>query len=191
MHFEQRLRRLLTIGGVVCCGVASSASELAFVDRSVEAGLDIVTYSGSLEKPHILESTGNGVLVLDYDGDGFEDLYFAAAYRLPADEAETSAASGRLYRNRGDGRFVEITREAGIIVPMYGHGGCVGDANGDGLPDLYLTAFGPNVLFINDGDGTFSNGTAAAEVGDPGWSIGATFFDADRDGDEGRLFRSQ
>ena len=184
MHLEQRLRRLLTIGALVSCAAGVSGSELVFIDRSVEAGLDIVAYSGSLEKPHILESTGNGVLVLDYDLDGYEDLYFAAAYRLPADDSETSAASGRLYRNQGDRHFVDITREAGMIVSIYGHGGCVGDANGDGLPDLYLTAFGPNVLFINRGDGTFLNDTAAAAVGDPGWSIGATFFDADRDGDE-------
>ncbi|MEJ2085581.1 MAG: CRTAC1 family protein [Acidobacteriota bacterium] len=184
MHPEHRLRRLLTIGGLACSAASASERGVEFFDRSVEAGLDLVTYSGSIEKPHILESTGNGVLVLDFDRDGYEDLYFSAAYRLPADEADPDPASGRLYRNLGNGRFVARTREAEMIIHMYGHGGCVGDANGDGLPDLYLTAFGPNVLLINEGDGTFTDVTAEAEVGDSGWSIGATFFDADGDGDE-------
>ena len=164
-----------------------------FADRAAAAGLDLVSWSGSAEKPHILESTGNGVLALDYDGDGFQDLYFVAAYRLPCPGSAGGEAAhpdrtgdtpgSRLYRNRGDGTFADVTARSRAGLQVYGHGGCVGDADGDGLPDLYVTAFGPNVLLRNRGDGTFEDATAEAGVGDPGWSIGCAFLDADLDGD--------
>ncbi|MFQ5789644.1 MAG: CRTAC1 family protein [Acidobacteriota bacterium] len=154
-----------------------------FVDRTEEARLDVVTYSGGKDKNHILESTGNGVLVFDYDLDGFQDVYFVNAYRLPR-RGEMEPHRSVLYRNNQDGTFTDVTAAAGVGAAMYGHGGSVGDIDGDGLPDLYLTAFGPNLLFRNNGDGTFSDRTEAAGTGDPGWSIGATFFDADGDGDQ-------
>jgi hypothetical protein len=168
---------LLAIGSA-----ATHGAELPrFADRTDAAGLTIVTYSGGEEKNHILESAGNGVLVVDYDLDGWQDLYFAAAYRLPRAAGDER---GALYRNLGDGTFADVTAAAGVGARVYGHGGCVGDVDGDGAPDLYLTALGPNVLYRNDGDGTFSDVTAQAGVGDPGPSIGATFFDADADGDQ-------
>ncbi|MCP3959348.1 MAG: VCBS repeat-containing protein, partial [bacterium] len=140
-----------------------------FVDRSEAAGLRIVTYSGGTEKNHILESSGNGILVLDYDRDGYPDLYFVAAHRLapqeplpstklhgPAPPHQESVArrnalqvsppgAGReersaLYHNNGDGTFTDVTQAAGVAARVYGHGGCVGDVDGDGLPDIYLTA---------------------------------------------------
>ncbi len=155
---------------------------LTFVDRTEAAGLRIVTYSGGGEKNHILESTGNGVLVLDYDLDGDPDLYFVAAHRLPRAAVESR---GALYRNNGDATFTDVTEAAGVAARgVYGHGGCVGDFDGDGLPDLYLTAVGPNVLYRNEGDGTLTDVTEQAGVGDAGASLGATFFDADADGDQ-------
>jgi enediyne biosynthesis protein E4 len=165
---------------------AAAAQTPRFVDATAASGIDLVTWSGSVEKPHILESTGNGVLVLDYDGDGFEDLYFVAAYRLPRrqdgdrDPGERSA----LYRNQGDGTFLDVSARAGVAARVYGNGGCVGDVDGDGLPDLYVTAFGPNLLYRNQGDGTFRELGEAAGVADGRWSLGATLFDADGDGDE-------
>jgi hypothetical protein len=154
-----------------------------FEDRSVDSGLEIVTYSGSVEKPHILESDGNGVLVLDYDGDGYQDLYFVAAFRIPRRE-EAEEERSALYRNLGDGTFAEVSQQAGVGARVYGHGGCVGDYNGDGLPDIYLTAYGDNILYRNNGDGTFTDVTEEAGVAEPAWSIGATFLDADGDGDQ-------
>ncbi len=154
-----------------------------FRDSTQSAGLAVVTWSGSVEKPHILESTGNGVLAFDYDGDGFQDLLFVSAFRLPRNAAADDERSV-LYRNQGDGTFLDVTEASGIDLRLYGHGGCIGDANGDGLPDIYVTNYGPNVLYLNSGDGSFVDSTAAAGVGDPGWGIGATFFDADGDGDQ-------
>ena len=134
------------------------------------------------EKPHILESTANGVLALDYDFDGFVDLFFASAYRLPRGSAEDERSA--LYRNNGDGTFSDVTLAAGVDVRAYGHGGCVGDFDADGLPDIYLTILGPNILFRNNGDGTFtdvSKASGVAAVSAPG--MGMVSADYDRDGD--------
>ena len=155
----------------------------AFTDRTESSNLRLVTHSGGVEKNHILESTGNGVLVLDYDRDGYQDLYFVNAYRLSSSGSMEPHANA-LYRNQGNGAFVDVTASAGVGAFVYGHGGCVGDVDADGLPDLYVTAFGPNILYRNNGDGTFTDITEKAGVGDPRWSIGAAFFDADRDGDQ-------
>ena len=154
-----------------------------FEDHSAGSGLEIVTYSGSVEKPHILESDGNGVLVLDYDGDGYQDLYFVAAFRIPRRE-EAEEERSALYRNLGNSTFIEVSHQAGVGARAYGHGGCVGDYNADGLPDIYLTAYGDNILYRNNGDGTFTDVTKEAGVSEPAWSIGATFLDADGDGDQ-------
>jgi hypothetical protein len=167
---------------LVSTGLAGS-SPPRFTDRAEAAGLAVVTYSGGEDKNHILESTGNGVLALDYDSDGDQDLYFVNAFRL-SELDERPAYGSVLYRNEGNRRFVDVTAAAGVGATVYGHGGCVGDADGDGLADIYLTAFGPNILYRNNGDGSFSEVTARAGVGDLRWSIGATFFDADGDGDQ-------
>ncbi len=167
-------------------GVAPSAAAVSprveFVDSADRAGFTVVTVSGGPEKNHILESTGNGVLLLDYDGDGLLDVYFVNAERfLPGNQVEPH--SNVLYRNRGDGTFQDVTGEAGVASDAFGAGGAVVDYDNDGLPDIYLTNWGPNVLFRNRGDGTFEDVTARTGVGDPRWSLGAAFFDADGDGD--------
>ncbi|MDX1642790.1 MAG: CRTAC1 family protein [Thermoanaerobaculia bacterium] len=160
------------------------ADEVAprFTDRAAERGLVAVAYSGGPDKAHILESTGNGVLVLDYDGDGDQDLYLVHALRL--DEfGRRPAEPSRLYRNDGE-VFVDVSGRAGVGAGIYGHGGSVGDVDGDGLPDIYLTAYGANLLYRNNGDGTFDEIGVASGVAGDDWSIGATFFDADGDGDQ-------
>jgi hypothetical protein len=180
-----RCSYLLCIAGisVLLLPPAAESQLPRFEDRTAAAGITVVTNSGSIEKPHILESTANGVLALDYDLDGFVDLFFASAYRLPQGSAEQDERSA-LYRNNGDGTFTDVSLAAGVDVRAYGHGGCVGDFDADGLPDIYLTILGPNILLRNNGDGTFADVTEEAGVGDPGPSIGATFFDADGDGDQ-------
>jgi hypothetical protein len=163
-------------------GLSSAGPRIEFVDSTDRAGFEVVTTSGGTEKNHILESTGNGVLLLDYDADGLLDVYFVNAHRLlPGRKSEPH--SNALYRNRGDGTFEDVTREAGVGSDAFGSGGVVSDVDNDGLPDIYITNWGANVLFRNKGDGTFDDVTARAGVGDPHWSIGATFLDTDRDGD--------
>jgi hypothetical protein len=156
-----------------------------FEERAAAWGLTAIAWSGGPDKSHILESTGNGVLAVDYDRDGDQDLYLVHAFRLE-ELGRRAEGSSRLYRNDGDG-FIDVTERAGLGAGVgagfYGHGGCVGDADGDGLADLYVTAFGPNRLYLANGDGTFREAAAAAGVAGSDWSIGATFFDADGDGD--------
>ncbi len=166
----------------VFLALLNSGPHVRFEDRTESAGFDVVTWSGGAEKKHILESTGNGVLLLDYDLDGLLDVYFVNAIRLLPGR-KTEPHSNTLYRNRGDGTFADVTREAGVGTSAFGVGGAVSDVDNDGLPDIYVTNWGPNALFRNKGDGTFEDWTTRAGVGDPRWSVGATFFDPDEDGD--------
>ena len=134
----------------------------------------------------MVETNGGGVVVFDYDGDGDEDVFLASGGLLPGAEQPAWAGS-RLYRNdrvgRG-GRFVDVTERSGlsaIPVELYASGGVAGDVDGDGDLDLYLTAFGPNRLWLNRGDGTFESVTCGAET--PDWSASAALADVDGDGD--------
>jgi hypothetical protein len=162
--------------------VGASPPAIQFIDQAKTAGLSVVTYTGGLEKNHILESTGNGVLVFDYDGDFDQDFYFVNAYRFPK-RGQTEPHANVLYQNQGNGTFRDVTKSAGVAAAVYGQGGCIGDVDNDGWPDMYITNFGPNILYRNNGNGAFTDITARASVGDPKWSIGCSFFDADRDGD--------
>jgi enediyne biosynthesis protein E4 len=120
--------------------------------------------------------------MFDYDGDGWLDLYFATTRNLPLG-APTKSGGNRLYRNRGDGTFEDVTRRAGVGFNGFNHGVAVGDVDNDGFPDLFLANFGPNVLYLNNGDGTFRDASAASGVQCAPWSSGAAMFDYDRDGD--------
>jgi enediyne biosynthesis protein E4 len=172
---------------IVCCAVLLAAAtpnnSIEFVDRAQSAKLNVITYTGGTEKNHILESTGNGVLLLDYDADFDLDIYFVNAFRFPK-KGQTEPNRNVLYRNEGNFTFTDVTTASGTGAAVYGQGGCVGDVDNDGLPDMYITNFGPDILYRNNGNGTFSDITAKANVSDSRWSIGCTFFDADKDGDQ-------
>lgn len=127
--------------------------------------------------------------LLDYDGDGWLDIYFVNGARLedpmPArrrPDKRDPRFWNRLYRNLQDGTYQDVTEEAGVKGEGYGMGAAVGDFDNDGAPDLYVTNFGPNLLYRNNGDKTFSDGTTSTATGDPRWSASAAFFDYDNDG---------
>ncbi|MFN3649774.1 MAG: CRTAC1 family protein [Armatimonadota bacterium] len=124
----------------------------------------------------ILQTTGAGCAVWDYDGDGWMDLYLI-------DGVHAAGGGNRLYRNRGDGTFEDVTQAAGVAGQGYGMGCAVGDYDGDGDPDLYLANHGRNLLYRNNGDGTFTDVTDAAGVAAGGWSAVAAFLDVEGDGD--------
>ncbi|MDR3632191.1 MAG: CRTAC1 family protein [Isosphaeraceae bacterium] len=130
---------------------------------------------------HFPTNLGSGVALLDYDGDGWLDVYFANTRNLPLD-ATTTARGNRLYRNRADGTFEDVTDRAGTGFRGFNHGVTVGDVDNDGFPDLFLTNFGPNVLYLNNGDGSFRDATAGSGLEGPPWSTGAAFLDYDGDG---------
>ncbi len=139
------------------------------------------THTSAPEKKYIVESMGGGVLLLDYDHDGWLDIYFTNS---PTVEMAIKGQKSRsaLYRNNHDGTFTDVTDKAGVATPCFAMGGAVGDYNNDGWPDIYVTCLGGNVLYRNNGDGTFTDVTAKAGVADGRWSTGAAFGDYDGDG---------
>ena len=154
---------------------------MSFSDATAASGVTTVTWCGRPEKPHLLESGGDGLALFDYDADGDLDLYLVSGWRLEGARV-AERPKNALWRNRGDGTFEDVTAEAGAGDDGWGTGCAVGDFDGDGRPDLLVTNFGPDVLYRNEGGGRFS--VVADFHGIDGWSTGACFFDADGDGDE-------
>ncbi len=139
------------------------------------------SHTSSAEKKYIFESMSGGVVVIDYDRDGWPDLYFTNAPTINM-AASGQRVLGALYHNNHDGTFTDVTQKAGLTKPCLAMGGAVGDYDNDGWPDLYITCLGGNTLYHNDGDGTFTDVTAKAGVADGRWSAGASFGDYDGDG---------
>jgi hypothetical protein len=150
---------------------------------SQEWGLSFRHHHGGTGQFYMPETMGSGVAIFDYDGDGDPDVFFVDSGAMPGYQGETPRSV--LLRNDG-GRFVDVTTRSGIQVTGYGMGATAGDVDGDGDPDLYVTAFGPDQLFRNNGDGTFTDATAKAGLvvlGKPLWGAAAAFADTDGDGD--------
>jgi enediyne biosynthesis protein E4 len=156
--------------------------------RAIPQLIDIAAKSGIKfqhtnvpEKKYIVESMGGGVVLIDYDRDGWPDIFFT---NNPSVEQQLKNvhADGALYHNNHDGTFTDATSRSGIKTACFGMGGSVGDFNNDGWPDLYLTCLGGNVLYRNNGDGTFTDVTSKAGVADGRWSTGSAFGDFDGDG---------
>lgn len=163
---------------------AQTLPNVQFVDVTKEAGIGFVHVNGARGKKLLPETMGSGVAVLDYNGDGRPDLFFVNSQAWPGEQPDGQPPPTQaLYRNDGQGRFEDVTQEAGLALTCYGQGVAVGDFDNDGDPDLYITAVGGNFLFRNDG-GKFTDATqeAGAATGD-GWPSSAAFFDMDNDGD--------
>ena len=132
-------------------------------------------------KRYIVESMSGGVILLDYDRDGWPDIYFTNAPTVEM-AIKGQKSLGVLYHNNHDGTFTDVTAKSGLSTPCFAMGGAIGDYNNDGWPDLYVTCLGGNILYRNNGDGTFTDVTAKAGVADGRWSTGAAFGDYDGDG---------
>jgi hypothetical protein len=153
-----------------------------FVDVAAAAGLREPTFYGGVESTkYILESTGCGCAFLDYDNDGWLDVFLLCGTRL---EGAPEGATNRLYKNNRDGTFTDVTDKAGLHAVGWACGVCVGDYNNDGFDDIFCTNFGQNILYRNNGDGTFSDVTKAAGLLNelPRWGAGCSFLDYNRDG---------
>jgi enediyne biosynthesis protein E4 len=157
----------------------------SFASIGREAGLAAATVFGGREtNRYLLETTGCGVAMFDYDGDGLQDLFFVNGTTLEGFPAGQEPRP-HLYRNTGGARFEDVTVAAGLNDQFgWGQGACAGDYDNDGFPDLFVTYYGRNRLFHNTGRGRFEDVTAAAGLAEPGtrWGTGCAFLDYDRDG---------
>ncbi len=155
-----------------------------FIDVSQQAGLTAQNVSGNeTKKKFLVEMNGSGIAFLDYNNDGYVDLFVVNGSRFDPDHS-TPQPTSHLYRNNGDGTFTDVTEAAGLKGSGWGQGACAGDYDNDGWEDLFVTYYGQNKLFHNQGDGTFREVAAAAGVaGQEGhWNSGCSFVDYDRDG---------
>ena len=167
-------------------GRAAQLDPLPFSFRNVarEAGIDFTTtFGGTTNNTYLLETTGTGVALIDYDGDGLLDLFFVNGTTLegfPAGKTPTN----HLFRNRGNGAFADVTDRAGLTASGWGQGACVGDYDNDGHDDLFVTYYGQNRLYHNDGAGRFTDVTRKAGLAQSRtrWNTGCAFVDYDRDG---------
>jgi hypothetical protein len=139
------------------------------------------THASSEQKRYIFESMSGGVIIFDYDRDGWPDIYFTNAPTIEM-ALQKKFPPGALYHNNHDGTFTDVTQKAGLTKLFLAMGGAVGDYDNDGWPDLYITSLGGNTLYHNNGDGTFTDVTAKAGVAEGRWSAGASFGDYDGDG---------
>jgi enediyne biosynthesis protein E4 len=196
----QVMPRIAVISGLLAVHIVlgatpTSGSREAFRDVASEAGLEFWQFSGATGEHYFPESVGSGGAFFDYDGDGDLDVYLVQGRSLnpargPA-KALVPVPSGwrpgnRLFRNElvptGTLAFTDVTARAGVGLDRIGMGVATGDFDNDGHVDLYVTNYGPNVLFRNRGDGTFEDVTSAAGVSARGWSTSAAWIDYDRDG---------
>ncbi len=159
----------------------SGALAVQFTEVASQVGITFKHQDGRSKEKYEVETFGSGVAWLDYDNDGFLDLYFANGANLFGGQRSLGNV---LYRNTGQGRFVDVTREAGVAGNgNYATGVAVGDYDNDGFLDLYVTSYGASLLYRNNGNGAFTDVTEKVGVKGGRWGSSAGFFDYDRDGD--------
>ena len=155
-----------------------------FVDVASKAGITVRNVNGGINsKRYIIEATGSGVAIIDYDRDGWPDIFLVNGRALH-DDATSNIPTSHLYHNNHDGTFTDVTAKAGLKAFGWGQGACIGDYDNDGYDDIYVTSYGKNHLYHNKGDGTFtdvSDKSGAAGTGKE-WGTGCAFIDYDRDG---------
>ncbi len=158
---------------------------IPFRDVTQQAGLAFNHENGADGERLLPETMGGGVAFLDFDNDGYADLFFVNSTTWPWSDRQEKPGRAALYRNKGDGTFENVTRGSGIEAPLYGMGVATADYDGDGQVDLFVTAVGENRLYRNIGGGRFVDVTVRAGVAGAAnrWSSSAAFFDFDRDGD--------
>ncbi|GAA3750966.1 CRTAC1 family protein [Terriglobus aquaticus] len=170
-------KRPITAGGFVKTG------PVVFMDESEKSGLTKWRETmGSPEKHYILESNGSGVCLIDYDHDGWLDIYLVNGSTFEALQGKAPAPHAALFHNNHDGTFTDVAKAAGVENDRWGFGCAVGDYDNDGWPDLYVTNYGKNRLFHNRHNGTFEDVAEHAGVTLGNWSTGASFGDYDGDG---------
>ena len=171
------LHRPITAGGFV------SSGPIVFQNVAAAAGIAKWTHRmGSPEKNSILEAIGSGVALLDYDNDGWLDIYMVNGSTFEALSGKSTPPHAALFHNNHDGTFTDVAAKGGVTNDRWGFGAVVGDFDGDGWPDIYVSNYGKNRLYRNNHDGTFTDMAEKAGVALGNWSVGATWGDYDGDG---------
>ena len=169
-------------------GPPESPGLIRFENRQAKSGVRFVLNNGTIPDKPIVDSVLGGVAVLDFDNDGFLDLYFSNGANLPGMVKQGDSFSNRLYRNKHDGTFEDVTARAGVAGAGYSMGVAVADYDNDGYADIFVAGVNRNILYHNNGDGTFADATGKAGLsgvdatGRKLWSVGAAWFDYDNDG---------
>jgi enediyne biosynthesis protein E4 len=182
MPLKLTLASLLFVSATLLAPSVQPPAPVTFTDVTSQAGINFVNAS-STEKKFIVESMSGGAAFFDYDNDGKLDIYLVNSYTVEAALAKQPRPPAALYRNLGNGKFIETTSKADVANPGWAVGASVADYDNDGFDDLYVTCFGPDKLYRNLGNGTFADVTAKANVSDERFSTGAAWGDYDRDGD--------
>ena len=160
------------------------ASPAWYVDVAAKAGITVRNVNGgSTTKRYIIESTGSGAAIIDYDRDGWPDIFLVNGSTMPGINPP-EPPTNHLFHNNHDGTFTDVTAKAGLISTGWGQGVCVGDYDNDGFDDIFVTGYGANRLFHNQGNGTFREVARQSGVAGSGkeWGTGCAFIDYDRDG---------
>jgi len=184
---------LIIAFAMICCLMgATPTSEVQFSDITRASGINFKHENSATSNKYLVETMGGGVAVFDYDNDGRLDIFFTNGAKIddPMPDSKLPDKAdrkfwNRLYHQNADGTFTDVTEKAGLTgMPQnhYGMGVAVGDFDNDGLEDIYVTGYGGNTLYHNNGDGTFTDVTKIAGVEAGGWSVSAGFFDYDNDG---------
>src|SRR5438094_229813 len=173
-----RLPWLSAVSGLALSGNSRAAFEEIMPAAS---GIAWVHSNARSEEMYLPETTGAGCAFIDYDNDGWMDIYLVNSGACDFFKPEPPLHNA-LYKNNRDGTFTDVTAKAGVQAGGYGMGVAVGDYDGDGWPDLYVTQYGRSILFHNNGNGTFTDVTDKAGVAAPGWASSAAWFDYDNDG---------
>jgi hypothetical protein len=186
-----RLCRISAAIGVFVA-IASAATGSPVFEPKLPSGIDFKLQNSPTSQKYLIETMPGGVALLDYNNDGLLDIFLVNGGHVndPMKTPESFDRHdprywNRLYRQNKDGSFTDVTQQAGLADAgdgNYGMGVAVGDYDNDGYPDLYVTSYGKNILYHNNGDGTFTDVTAKAGVAGGGWSVSAGFFDYDNDG---------
>jgi enediyne biosynthesis protein E4 len=175
-----RLLRACSLVALSLAGVAS-AQQITFRDITAQAGVHFTHNNGAFGKKYLPETMGPGCAFIDYDNDGWPDILIVNGENWPGHPGPVTTP--KLYHNNRDGTFSDVTRMAGLAVPMFGMGVAIGDYDNDGYDDIFITALGQSHLFHNNRNGTFTDVTKSAGLWGPNdFSTGAAWVDYDRDG---------
>src|ERR1700690_971868 len=186
------MNALLRVSLVTTLALWVAALAAPVFEVNLPKGLDFTLRNSPTPQKYLIETMPGGVALLDYNNDGLLDIFLVNGGRVPSPmrtpenfDRHDPLYWNRLYRQNKDGSFTDVTQQAGLANAgdgNYGMGVAVGDYDNDGYPDLYVTSYGKNILYHNNGDGTFTDVTAKAGVAGGGWSSSAAWVDYDRDG---------